>query len=76
MLRHEALPARAGYPARVNEPSPPLRDDNGIDLTLIDAFLAMTPTERLRRNEEASRTVRALREAYEEGVREGASRAR
>jgi len=47
-----------------------------IDLTLIDAFLAMTPTERLRRNEEASRTARALREAFEEAARESAPRPR
>ncbi len=75
-LRHEAVPARVGYLAGVNQPSPAPRDDNGIDLTLIDAFLAMTPTERLRRNEEASRTVRALQKAYEEAVDEGASRPR
>jgi hypothetical protein len=60
----------------VNQSSPPTRDDSGIDLTLIDAFLAMTPTERLRRNEDASRMARALRGAYEEVAREGASRPR
>jgi len=72
----QALVSRVGYLLGVNEPSPPLRDANGIDLTLIDAFLAMTPTERLRRNEEASRTARALREAFEEAARESASRPR
>ncbi len=65
-----------GYVAGVNQLSLPVRDDSGIDLTLIDAFLAMTPTERLRRNEEAIRTVRALREAYEERKREGTPRPR
>jgi hypothetical protein len=73
---HEAIPAVVGYLVGVNEPSQPLRDANGIDLTLIDAFLAMTPTERLRRNEEASQTARALREAFEEAARESASRPR
>jgi hypothetical protein len=76
VLRHEAARARVGYLEGVNQPSPAPRDDNGIDLTLIDAFLAMTPTERLRRNEEASRTVLALQKAYEEAVDEGASRPR
>lgn len=50
-------------------------EELGVDLTLIDACLALTPTERLRRHEEAARAARALAKAGEE-ARARAARAR
>jgi hypothetical protein len=38
---------------------PPASDDGGVDTSLIDEMLALTPTERLRLND---RTVAALEE--------------
>ena len=40
-----------------------VQDEHGNDVTLIDERLAMTPTERLRANDEAARGLQTLLEA-------------
>ena len=51
--------------ARDEELTPALKkaQEHGIDLTLLYERLAWTPTERLRRNYEASETLEELRKA-------------
>jgi hypothetical protein len=43
-----------------------VQDENGIDVTQIDALLAMTPTERLRALDEFNETFHALDKVREE----------
>jgi hypothetical protein len=40
------------------------RDENGVDITLIDEMLRMEPIERLRWNDRAVNAVMALRRAF------------
>lgn len=42
----------------------PVYDENGVDLTLIDALLRMEPIERLLLNDRAVNAVLELREAF------------
>jgi len=39
-------------------------DENGVDLTLVDVFLAMTVEERLRVNDRMARAVLLLRRSF------------
>ena len=56
-----------------------VQDENGNDISLIDDRLAMTPAERLRRNDEAVRAMQSLCEAagrhYDSGQRRTADAA-
>lgn len=52
---------------RVSDPAaaPDSGDDPvGVDLTLVDAMLALTPVERLRANDRMIRTVEELRHGF------------
>jgi hypothetical protein len=44
-------------------------DQQGIDRSLIEAALRLTPTERLRQNDRMVNTIHALREAHQKAVR-------
>jgi hypothetical protein len=57
-------------------PPEPATEDSGVDLTLIDAALALSPTERLRRHDAALRTARALQAAFAKLENEHPSRPR
>nr|WP_319407568.1 hypothetical protein [uncultured Desulfosarcina sp.] len=42
------------------------RDSPGVDKGLVAMFLKMSPEERLRANDNAARTIKELRDAYEQ----------
>lgn len=52
--------------SRVPDPAaaPDSGDDPVVDLTLVDAMLALTPVERLRANDRMIRTVEELRHGF------------
>jgi hypothetical protein len=50
-------------PERPADPSPP-EETVGVDVTLVDAMLALTPAERLRANDRMIRTVEELRHGF------------
>jgi hypothetical protein len=53
------------YPSAMNARRPAEQGDAAIDLTLIDAMLALTPEERLRQNDRMVRTIEELRDAFD-----------